>query len=302
MDALGRIDLNLLVTLQALLAEKHVTRAALRLHKSQPAVSHSLAQLRAHFNDPLLVRRGGQMTLTAHAEALKQPLDDALTSLNGLLSAPDFDPALERRRFRLSLSDYSSRIVLPPLVRHIRRNACGMDLAISQATRETMLAQLIDGELDLALGIFPEVPEGVRVQDLFSERFVCLADKAALPEKGDLSLTDWLQRPHVTLAMRPDATDEIERTLASLGLHRRLAVALPHWGAAVDLLAGTDLVLTVASRAVGPMRRHKTLRKFNPPLELPKFSYQQAWHVRREPDRAHRWLREAVFTCMQALP
>ncbi|MEU5646299.1 LysR family transcriptional regulator [Streptomyces milbemycinicus] len=299
MDELRRIDLNQLLTLHALLAEKHVTRAALRVHKSQPAVSHALAQLRTQFGDPLLVRHGGRMVLTARAQALIQPLESALTSLNELLDAPEFDPARTRRRFRLSLSDYAARIVLPPLVRHVRREAPGLDLAISQASREAMMAQLADGEVDLALGIFLDAPEDIEVQDLFQERFVSLADKAALPERGDLSLEEWLERPHIAVAMRPDASDEIEKALASRGLQRHIAVALPHWSAAVDLLAGTDLVLTVASRAVGPIRRHKTLRKFTPPLDLPRFAYQQAWHIRRANDPAHRWLREALLTYSQ---
>lgn len=297
MDELGRIDLNQLLTLHALLTERHVTRAALRLHKSQPAVSHALAQLRTHFGDPLLVRHGARMTLTARAQALVRPLEEALTSLNGLLSAPDFDPSRTRRRFRLALSDYAARIVLPGLVRHVRRQAPGLDLAISQAGREAMLAQLQDGELDLALGVFPHVPEDIEVQDLFQEEFVCLADRAALPARGGLTLEEWLARPHIMLAMRPDANDEIERALAARGLRRHLAVTLPHWSAAVDLLAGTDLVLTVAGRAVGPMRRHRTLRKFAPPLRLPPFAYQQAWHARRATDPAHRWLRQALLTC-----
>ncbi|MEU5029369.1 LysR family transcriptional regulator [Streptomyces milbemycinicus] len=299
MDELHRIDLNQLLTLHALLAEKHVTRAALRVHKSQPAVSHALAQLRTQFGDPLLVRHGGRMVLTARAQALIQPLESALTSLNELLDAPEFDPARTRRRLRLSLSDYAARIVLPPLVRHVRREAPGLDLAISQASREAMMAQLADGEVDLALGIFLDAPEDIEVQDLFQERFVSLADKAALPERGDLSLEEWLERPHIAVAMRPDASDEIEKALASRGLQRHIAVALPHWSAAVDLLAGTDLVLTVASRAVGPIRRHKTLRKFTPPLDLPRFAYQQAWHIRRANDPAHRWLREALLTYSQ---
>ncbi|MEV6591434.1 LysR family transcriptional regulator [Streptomyces acidicola] len=299
MDELHRIDLNLLLALHALLTEKHVTRAATRLHKSQPAVSHSLAQLRTHFDDPLLVRHGGRMTLTARAQALVLPLEDALNSLNGLLAAPDFDAARTRRRFRLSLSDYASRIVLPPLVRHVRSEAPGLDLAISQASRDAMLAQLADGELDLALGIFPQPPEDIAVQDLFHETFVCLADKAVLPVKGGLSLEQWLERPHIMLALRPDAQDEIEQALSARGLRRHLAVTLPHWSAAVDLLPGTDLILTVASRAVGPLHRNKTLRRFAPPLEIPGFAYQQAWHARRTNDPAHAWLRQALMTCSQ---
>ncbi|MFJ2983170.1 MULTISPECIES: LysR family transcriptional regulator [unclassified Pseudomonas] len=299
MDELRKIDLNLLLALHALLSEKHVTRAALRLHRSQPAVSHALAQLRTHFNDPLLIRQNGQMTLSARAQSLLKPLQDALGSLNGLLAAPRFDPAQAQRRFRLSLSDYASRIILPPLVRYLRQAAPGIDLAISQASREAMMAQLLDGELDLALGIFPELPHGITAQTLFEDSFVSIADRQVLPAKGGLALDDWLARPHVLMAMRPDAHDEIERALAAHGLRRRITLALPHWSAAVEVLAGTDLVLTVAKRAVGPMRQHTRLRQFAPPLPIPPLAYQQAWHARKDSDPGHRWLREAVWASCQ---
>jgi DNA-binding transcriptional LysR family regulator len=300
MDELRRIDLNLLLTLHALLAEKHVTRAAVRLHKSQPAVSHSLAQLRELFDDPLLVRRGGSMTLSARAQGLLQPLENALHGLNALLEAPEFDPALARRLFRLALSDYAAQIILPRLMQSIRQKAPGLDLAISLASREAMLAQLADGELDLALGIFPEAPDEIRVQDLFEERFICLADEAVLPKNEELTLQDWLNRPHVMLAMRPDATDEIERALTARGLKRHIALALPHWGTAVSVIAGTDLILTIASRAASKRDQFESLREFVPPLDLPKLSYQQAWHVRREEDPAHRWLREEIQSAATA--
>ena len=175
-----------------------------------------------------------------------------------------------------------------------------MDLAISQASRETMLAQLLDGELDLALGLFPELPQDITVQPLFADRFISVADRQVLPASGGMALEDWLARPHVLMAMRPDAFDEIERALAARGLQRRIALALPHWSAAVEVLAGTDLILTVASRAVGSLRQHRTLRQFTPPLAIPSFDYQQAWHNRKDSDPGHRWLRETVWACSQA--
>lgn len=300
LEELRRIDLNLLMTLHALLLERHVTRASVRLHKSQPAVSHALAQLRAHFDDQLLIRRNGQLVLTARAQGLLIPLEQALRNLNDLLGASQFDPSKSHARFRLSLSDYATRRVLPGLVRHMRKVAPGIDLAVSQASRETMMAQLADGELDVALGIFPEYPEGIRVQELFPEHFVSLADESALPKCGCLTLDEWLERPHVMLALRPDANDEIERVLAAMGVRRRIAVALPHWSAAIELIAGTDLILTVANWAVGEMSKYPTLRTFNAPLELPTLSYQQAWHVRKEADPANQWLRETIYTCSQA--
>ncbi|MGN8247853.1 LysR family transcriptional regulator [Pseudomonas sp. SMV7] len=302
MDELRKIDLNLLLALHALLCEKHVTRAALRLHRSQPAVSHALAQLRKHFDDPLLVRQHGHMVLTSRAQSLVGPLQDALNTLNGLLAAPQFDPAKAQRRFRLSLSDYASRIILPPLLRHLRQVAPGVDLAISQASREAMLAQLLDGELDLAMGLFPAPPEEITTEALFADDFISVADCQVLPASGGLALEDWLARPHVLMAMRPDAFDEIERALAALGLRRRIALALPHWSAAVEVLAGTDLILTVARRAAGSLQQHPTLRQFTPPLTIAPFDYQQAWHIRKNNDPGHRWLRETVRACSQPEP
>lgn len=127
---------------------------------------------------------------------------------------------------------------------------------------------------------------------------ICIGTNTAVPQKGGLSLDEWLARPHVMLALKPDAHDEIERSLAAKGLKRRIAVALPHWSAAVELLEGTDLILTIARRAIGPLRAYHGLRQFAPPpeLALPKMAYQQAWHMRKDADPALSWLRQAVKT------
>jgi DNA-binding transcriptional LysR family regulator len=299
MDDLRRLDLNLLLTLHTLLTEKHVTRAAAHLHKSQPAVSHALAQLRERFDDPLLVRRDGGLSLTPRAQGLVQPLGEALAHLNELLRTPEFAPSQAQRRFRLALSDYAARLILPPLMKRLRTHAPGLDLSVSQASRESMMAQLADGEIDLALGVFPELPEGIQADTLFEERFVCLADSASLPTRGGLPLDTWLTRPHVLVAMRPDGGNEIDLALDALGQRRRIALTLPHWSAAIEVIAGTDLVLTIASRSLDDMRRQPALRQFAPPLTLPRFAFQQAWHRRRDTDTALAWLRQQIRTCSQ---
>ncbi|MDR3398042.1 MAG: LysR family transcriptional regulator [Pandoraea sp.] len=294
MDDLRRIDLNLLLTLHALLAERHVSRAALRLHRSQPAVSHALAQLRGIFDDPLLVRREGGLTLTARAIELQRPLEDALDQLQGLLHAPAFDARRARRTFRVALSDYGARVALPALTRRLRERAPGVDLAASQASREAMLTQLLDGEIDLALGVFHDLPGELQTQTLFDESFVCVADRATLPARGGLPLEEWIARPHVLVAMRPGPDNEIDQALAALGHSRRVAVTLPHWSIATALIAGTDLVLTVAERSVAPWRHDRQLRRFAAPFPIPPFPFQAVWHTRRDVDPAHRWLREQI--------
>ncbi|WP_430317049.1 LysR family transcriptional regulator [Pseudomonas sp. p1(2021b)] len=300
MDDLRRIDLNLLLTLHALLSEQHVSRAAVRLHRSQPAVSHALAQLREIFSDPLLVRRGGRLHLSSRAQALREPLEQALEQLDGLLGSPRFEPSRARRTFRLAMSDYGARVVLPGLMALLRAEAPGIDLVVSQGSREAMLGQLIDGEVDLALGVFPELPSEIQVQVLFEESFVCLADRQTLPPRGGLPLDRWLARPHVLVAVRPGIDNEIDLALQALGERRRIALTLPHWGVAQGLIIGTDLVLTVARRSLAGARLAPGLRCFEPPLAVAPFGFTQAWHSRREGDAGHRWLRERIRALCEA--
>lgn len=299
MDDLRRIDLNLLLTLHALLAEQHVSRAALRLHRSQPAVSHGLAQLRELFGDPLLVRRGGRLQATARAQALIEPLQQALEQLDGLIARPGFEPAKAQRSFRLAMSDYGARVVLPGLMRVLRDEAPGIDLVVIQGSREAMLGHLFDGEADLALGVFPALAAELRVETLFEERFTCIADRKGLPARGGLSLADWLARPHVLVAVRPGIDNEIDLALAAIGERRRVALALPHWAAAQDVIAGTDLILTVARRSLDSGKLDPRLRRFEPPLPIKAFGFQQAWHQRREGEAGHRWLREKIAALCQ---
>lgn len=299
MDNLRRLDLNLLLALHALLAERHVTRAALRLHRSQPAVSHALAQLREAFKDPLLVRQGSGMALTPLARDLLQPLEAALGQLDALLHEGAFDPGRATRRFQVAMSDYAAHLVLPSLLGQLRKEAPGIDLAVCQAGRDTAMAQLADGEIDLALGVFPNPPTHIKVQTLFDEHFVSIADRHSLPPRGGLPLAQWLARPHVLVATRPDVGSEIDLALGAQGLRRRVAVVLPHWRASLDVLPGTDLILTVASRTVDHAPRDRRQRAFTPPLDLPRFAFQQAWHARRDADAAHCWFRGLVKACSQ---
>jgi len=296
MNRLRRIDLNLLLTLHALLLEKHVSRAALRLHKSQPAVSHALAHLRRILDDPLLIRRTGGFELTPRAAALLPTLSDTLGQLDTLLDSPQFDPAHTQRLFRLAMSDYGARILLPGLVRSLRADAPAVDLSITQASREAMLADVLDGEIDMALGVFPEQgSEEIRMHTLLMEHFACLADAHTLPERGALDMSSWLARPHILVAMRSGSDNEIDRVLNQQGLKRRIAVTLPHWGVANDLIVGTDLILTVARCSLDAIDHDSQIKIFTPPIEIQPFAFQMIWHKRRDADAAHSWFRNLIM-------
>ncbi len=293
MNDLRRIDLNLLVILDALLGEQHVTRAAERLHLSQPAVSHALARLRDLLGDPLLVRAGSGLVPTARALELAAPLAETLAQVQSLLAPNTFDPASARRTFRLAMSDYGAAIILPGLIRTLRAEAPGIDLQISHASREGMVEGLLNGDIDLAAGVLPELPGELRSTPLFEERYVCLLDRRSLPAGGVLDLPTYLSRPHVLLEMRGSGTPEIERTLTALRERRRVAISLPHWSVASQFISGTDLILTVASRALNEVD-DESLIVVPPPFEIAPFTFVSAWHKRRGGDQALNWLNRRI--------
>lgn len=288
MNDLRRVDLNLLVILDALLCEQHVTRAAERLHLSQPAVSHALARLRDLLGDPLLVRQGGTLVPTARALELTAPLTEALAQVQALLAPNRFEPASAKRRFRVAMSDYSAAIFLPELVRMLRLEAPGIDLQIIQASREGMVDGVLNGDLDLAAGVFPDMPAQLRTTPLFEERYTCLVDRNSLPENATLDLPTYLSRPHVLLEMRGSGTPEIERALTLIRERRHVAISLPHWGVAPQLIEGTDLILTVSSR--GLLHIDPPLLAVPPPFHIPSFAFELAWHARRGGDSGLQWL------------
>lgn len=299
MNTLRGIDLNLLVVLDALLAERHVSRAAVRLNMSQPAVSHALARLRHLFDDPLLIRRDGRFVLSARARALAPALAEALRQVREVLGPSPFDPARESRTFRLAMSDYGSEVVLPGLVAAVRAQAPGIVLAVRQASRNAMLQQVMDGECDLALGVFPRLPDHVESAVLFMENFACLADRRGLARESaaegkGLDLDAYLARPHLLVAMSDGAGSEIDAALQAAGHVRRVVLTVPHWGIAPRLIAGTDLVLTVARKGLVAVAHDPTLEVFSPPFAIPPFPFVQVWHQRRGADPAHQWLRAAV--------
>ena len=292
---LRNIDLNLLVVLDALLTEKHVTRTGLRLHLSQPAISHSLNKLRVLLDDPLLIRQGNEVVLSALAQNLQAPLKDILGQIETLLGQSiDFVPADAQRTFRVAMSDYGAAIVLPKLIVQLRMQAPGTSLVVIQDSRLGMLEQIEQGKIDLAVGVFAALSADVSSDVLFEETFTCLLNRRSLPEDGVLDLESYLARPHLLVSMDGNTQGEVDNVLRSQGLQRRVAVNVPHWGTAPGMIAGTDLILTVATRTLDNVPLGDTLVALAPPLTVAPFNYVQVWHNRFNQDPGHRWLRELV--------
>jgi len=292
-NSLRAVDLNLLVILDALLRERHLSRAAERLHMSQPAVSHALARLRHLLQDPLLLRGKGGFQPTARALALAQPLAEALQSVRSVLGGAVFDAGSSQRTFRVAMSDYGAALVLPKLLQRLRREAPGIDLAVSYASRSAMLAGVQDGELDLALGVFAQRPAQLLSETLFEEQFMCVFDSATLAPGAQLTMDAYLARAHMLVASNDGGmAAEVDAALAALGKARRIAVRLPHWTVAPALLMGTDLVLTVAQRTLQPGMPGLALQA--PPFAIAPFAFELVRHQRTEGDAGIAWLRAAI--------
>ncbi|WP_244505268.1 LysR substrate-binding domain-containing protein [Rhizobium sp. LCM 4573] len=295
------MDLNLLVVLDALLSERHVSRAALRLNMSQPAVSHALARLRVLLDDPLFTRQGGGLSPTVRALELSPALTEALAQIRAVLGPDGFDPAQSRHVFRLAMSDYGANIILPDLMRLMRRSAPGIDLSITQLSREGMIAGVVDGDIDVALGVFPHLPAQIYPELLLSDRYVCLADRASLPHSArQIDLEDYFARPHALVAVHGEASTEIDEAIHAAGFSRRVALVLPHWSVAPKTIIETDLVLTVAARSIEALRGDKGLAILPSPITLPAIPFMQISHRRRQADPALRWLRSAIAAIAQS--
>jgi LysR family transcriptional regulator, nod-box dependent transcriptional activator len=294
---LGAMDLNLLVALDALLSERSVTRAAARVGLSQPGMSNALARLRRVLGDPLLVRDGAALVPTPRAEALAGPVREALELIRGAVEEPaGFDPARDRRTFRVSCSDYSVLMLIGPLVRDLAAAAPG--LAVEVLPRLPDAGQALDrGEVDLVV----EPPEIMGRSDLpglrlWEDRWMCCLWEGNAKVGERLDLERYTELGHLIYSMgatgQPVALPDLH--LAQLGVRRRIEVSVESFLLAPFLLQGTELVTLVPARAEAFLRRTGAIRILEPPVEFPLLVEMLWWHPRATADDAHTWLRERI--------
>ncbi|MFO0603579.1 MAG: LysR family transcriptional regulator [Polyangiales bacterium] len=289
------LDLNLLRLLDALLAERHLTRAAKRVGLSQPAMSHGLARLRKHLGDPLFVRTRQGLEPTDRAARLGPPLRDALASIERALAGDTFDPATARRTFSLATADYGAFVLLPRLLERLGRLAPGVDLW-TRTIADDAVAQLAAGEADATLAV-PTLRGGgtvIHSRVLYEERFVCVVREGHPKVKKRLDLDTWASLPHAFVAPGGKPGGVVDDVLAQHGKQRRVACAVPHFLLAPHVVASSDLVLTVGARVAEAFAKVLPLRVVEAPVALPGFRMSLAWHERQHRDPAQRWFRAQV--------
>ncbi len=300
-----RIDLNLLWVFQAVYRERNQTRAARRLNLTQPALSHSLARLRDLFRDPLFVRVARGMEPTAEAQRLAPMIDAALHSITAALQPADrFDPQTATQAIQISLLDYEAALLLPRLSARLAAEAPGLDLRTRHVRGPDALALLDAGDIDLAIGVYPgDHAARFAFESLFEERFIVIARRNHPRLSGPvISLDDYCRESHVLVSFRGDSTGRVDQELAGLGRQRRVALTVAHFHVAPFAVAETDLIATVPARLAEIYRHLCPIALFDPPLPLPAFTEQAAWHRRREGDGALAWFRSLLHQVAADLP
>jgi LysR family transcriptional regulator, nod-box dependent transcriptional activator len=295
MDLAG-VDLNLLVAFDALMDERSVTRAAIRLSLSQPGMSNTLARLRKLFDDPLLVREGLVLVPTPRADALRQPVRDALAIIRTALDQrTGFDPAADRATWTVSCSDYSLIMLIGPLVRRLAAAAPGVTIRVLPRAPDPV-GLLRDGSADLVIEPEEIMPDAqLDSLRLFADRWLCCIWAGNSAVGDQMTMDAYLRLGHLVYSMgRGQPASIVDQHLERSRVPRRIEFTVESFLLAPFLLEGTDLVTVVPERAVPHLRRTAAIRVLDPPVALPGITERLWWHPRHTADPAHAWIRTHI--------
>lgn len=291
------LDFNLLKTLDALLDERSVTRAAERLSLTQPAVSGMLTRLRERFGDPLFVRAQRGMVPTLRAEQLAAPVKQLLSDIEQMLQPQAFDPATAQMIVSMASTDYALRAVVVPFLSALRLQAPNIRVAVQPVDVQHLAGQLDRGDIDLALVTPDSTAPGLHAAALFDERYVCVM-RAGHPDAAakTWSLERFCSLDHVLVSPSGGSFQGVtDQALARIGRSRRVTLSVTSFLVLPEILRTSDLIAVVPRR----LALHADgLVMLEPPVEVPGFSKTLAWHERTHHDPGQQWLRTLLIdTC-----
>ena len=291
--SLRSVDLNLLVALDALLSEQHVTRASKRVGLSQPAMSNALGRLRRIFGDELLVRTSTGMMPTPRATELAEPLQQLLRQVERVLeSDASFDATTSNRSFTIRMSDILGCLILPPLMARKPATSQTTYNVLHLPPADTVEALERD-EIDLAVSMRLEHSNAIRAETVLTDRMVCIMRAGHPIADRPLTLETFIAQEHMKQSMSPTDVRFVDDVLAGMGHRRRLALNVPHWLVMPNILKQTDL-LAVMPRLLASAQMDDELRMLELPFRSEPFEWMMYWHRRYDQSKANRWLREEL--------
>lgn len=290
-------DLNLLPVLVKIHEHSSVSAAAAELGLSQSAVSAALAKLRLKYGDPLFQRVGHGMQPTARMRALIEPVREVLTRLDGTFTAEqEFNPRTTEHTFSLAMSDLGEMVFMPKILRRIRQLAPRAAVRSVAATAAQIERGLQSGEIDLAVGYFPDLREkSFMERHLFFHHFVCLLRANHPITSSTLSVAQFLSHEHAVVYGAGRTYEIFERYLRAKKIHRRVVLRTPHFMSIPFVISQSDLIVTVP-HAVGVFvqRVHMNIRIAQPPGRPPRIDLKLHWHRNFQRDARNKWLRDVV--------
>ncbi|MFP5473102.1 MAG: LysR family transcriptional regulator [Gammaproteobacteria bacterium] len=295
---ISRVDLNLLVVLDTIYTEGGITKAADKLHLTQPAISHALARLRDLFNDPLFERQGHRMVPTALTKRIIDPLRGSLQSLGSLLNdTQSFDPATSTKRFVIGLRDFMESTVMPPLMRTLEREAPGVEVASVRASRRTLEGELAAGTLDLAVDVLLPLSDAVKFTRITVDGAAVVARQGHPAIQGSVDIDTYLAQRHVLVTTRRQGPGFEDIELRRLGMQRQVALRCQYYFAACRTVSQTDLVLTMPESYAHMVNKTFGNQVLPMPAPLSSMDAYLYWHASADNDAANRWLRSVMLRC-----
>ncbi len=291
------LDLNLLVTLDALLTQRSVTRAAEQLNLSQSAISCALNRLREHLDDDLLTQVGRRMFLTPFAESLAREVRNLLVHIDATIKArPAFVPAESRRHFRIAASDYVVHVTMEAMGREILCGTPGISLELLPIGSQA--AQKLDGgEIDLLIAPEPFISPEHGCAPLFEDVIVCMVWRDNRQVGDTVSFDQYMRMEHV--GFQPEGQPvTFERWLHGQLKDRRVRLSTHNYAMLAHYVVGRVLVATVPLRLAEYYSRILPVRIVQPEFELPAFTEMMQWHRAREKDSGLSWLRQVLAQVM----
>ncbi|QIJ77137.1 LysR family transcriptional regulator [Methylobacterium sp. NI91] len=292
---LARLDLNLLVALDALLTECSVTRAAGRIGISQSAMSHALGRLRTAFSDELLTRAPDGMRPTPRALALMAPVQAALAQIQEITAPPDaFDPSTADLTFTLGIPDSTEVLLMPTLIAHLQAVAPGVKLLLHTVDRHRILDDLDTGRVDLGIGVFEQGQTHHKRRILNKENYLCIFNAELVGVSAPISLDDYVRLPHLLTSLVESAHGVVDDALAKIGRKRVIALTSPRFSVMPFVVRQAPVIATMHSRLARFFADSMGLTVSPAPIVLPDVSISMIWHASNDAVPSQRWLRETI--------
>lgn len=292
------IDLNLLVVFNQLLMEKRVSSVATTLGLTQPAVSNALKRLRNLLGDELFLRTPRGMEPTPLALQLAEPIAYALSTIHSTLNHRTvFNPATSNRKFTLGLSDIGEINFLPRLMTALNRQGPNLSVSTLRNTGVDLQDEMENGQVDLAVGMLPQLKAGYFQRRLFKQRYVCMFRKGHPLDKGHITLEEFSAAGHLVVVPPGSGHAKVNDSIDRKGIRRNVRLTVPHYVAVGHILAHdcNGMIATVPESYARQCVEPFDLTYVDHPVPLPEIGVNIFWHAKFHREPGNQWLRSVIF-------